>query len=160
MATRRQRSHRLSRDDGFAHGGLGRDRLEGRDESAAVVDRDDAASGDRPGERDHPCCRGRDHAGGVGRGDIDTAMAGAVLVRRRDEGFDDAERVHRPPPAGQSLRLVVHSTCRAAEGNDDDQAQQRRRRERTDASTGGCRGRQDEHGPIVASRDGCAYADG
>ncbi|WP_288419837.1 hypothetical protein [uncultured Microbacterium sp.] len=100
-----------------------------------MVDRDDAASGDRPGERDHPCCRGRDRAGGVGRGDIDTAMAGAVLVRRRDEGFDHAERVYRPPPAGQSLRLV-HSTCRAAEGHDGDQAQQRRRCERTDVSAG------------------------
>ena len=62
------------------------------------------------------------------------------------------------------IGAVKHALSRLssdnAEGNDDDQAQQRRRLERTDASTGGCRGRQDEHGPIVASRDGCAYADG
>ena len=137
----------------LADGHLAVDRFEGRDESAAVVDRDHAAVGDAPGEGDHSV-GGRAHFGAVRGRQVDAAMTGPVAMRGGDVRHHDAHRMHRPRPVprgvdearsrdrGSRARPVAASPGAAPTDGEDEQREDDRESEKTGHDPGSSRCRR------------------
>jgi hypothetical protein len=90
-ADRRALLHRIARLERRV------DRLEGRDETVAVVDRQDAQARDHSRERNGAGCR-RSHVLALQRTHVDAPMAGSVAVGGRGEAALEPERADRPDP--------------------------------------------------------------
>lgn len=94
VASRRDGTDRLAAADGCTDLVIGPNRLKGRDQAIAMIDRDDRSPRNHAREGDHPRRRRSDTV--VCSDDVDSAVTGPIWVRRANEPVHDLGSRDRP----------------------------------------------------------------